>query len=115
MNNIFSTTYDIDRGSGNFTIGDGILNYDRFACQVVLTGLTGGVDATFTIQESNDGVNWSNIVDNSANPLTVTFDADGTFMLKSTVFLGRFIRAAFVNNAATDGLLTITTFFKNRY
>jgi hypothetical protein len=114
MNNYFIETYDITRGNGEFTIGNGVLTFDKFACQVVVSGLT-GVDSEITIQESNDGVLWNDIVDNSGAALTVVLSANGSYMLKSTVFLSRFIRANYVVNSATHGILTVSTFFKNQY
>jgi hypothetical protein len=113
MNNYTNITYNLTGGGSEFPIGNGVLNYQNMACQVVVTDYVGST-ASVTIQESNNGIDWNDITDNAASPLTITITANDTYMLKTSVFYAQFIRASFDVGNATAGFLNIITYFKDK-
>jgi hypothetical protein len=112
MNNFTEIKYDVVKGNGVFNIGVGKLNYEKMACQVVASEYT-GTTATVTIQESNNGTDWNDITDNT-DSLVITITTNGSYMLKTSIFYARYIRANFLVGDATDGILTVTTYFKDK-
>ena len=114
MNNYTELEYDTKKGDSNLSIGIGILNYEKMACQVVVSGGYLGTTASVTIQESNNGTDWNDITDNAGSPLQVTITSNDTYMLKTSIFYARFIRAKFLVGNSTEGLLTISTYFKDK-
>ncbi len=107
-----TTTYNTAGGSAPITIINGKQSAENAAIQVVSDGIYDGTTATITIEESNDGTNW-NEIESGGVVLQLPINAPSdTFMLKTTIFLGDFIRAAFVAGDATQGVLTIITKLK---
>lgn len=104
---------DVALTSGSMAIqGDhGIAFFPSF----VLNGASTG-NVTFRFAVSYDGVTWS-----TTTPVTYTVAANGTTPVKGFVAFGtkdgianvKYIRLASVNNAATNGLTTLT--LRNAY
>lgn len=103
-------TYDVSLGSGEMFLIDGKTTDEKTAVQVVTNlAYDGGVTDIYTIQESNDGINWNNIEWDSVI-LELPIDAaNDTFMLKTYIFYGLYLRGVYTNGTATQGILTITT------
>jgi hypothetical protein len=111
MNNFTEIQYDLSNGNTALDIGIGILNYEKMACQVVVSAYGSGT-TDITIQESNNGLDWNNIVDNSGSALTIAITSSGSYMLKTSIFYGRFIRAEI--SSKTTGILNVITYFKDK-
>jgi len=115
MNNYTEIEYEIGNGDTTFLIGEGIVNYQNVACQLYVPDYVFNEKTTFLIQESNSGLVWSDIVDNLGNPLSVDISASGKFMLKTSIFYARFIRAKLTAGVTpSTGTLSINTYFKDK-
>tara|TARA_R110000822_G_scaffold310246_2_gene442324 strand:- start:141 stop:488 length:348 start_codon:yes stop_codon:yes gene_type:complete len=113
MNNFTEIEYNITAGNSNINIGEGIVNYEKMACQVVATSYNGS-NSSIYIQESNNGIDWNDITDNLGNSLTITITRNGKYMLKTSIFYARFIRATIDIGDATTGIFNIGTYFKDK-
>ena len=112
-NNYTEIQYDSSFGDTALKIGIGRVDYQCVSCQIIASSYF-GTSANFTIQESNNGVNWSDIVDNNGNALTVTITANGVYMLKTSIFYAQYIRLNFLRGDSESGIYDIFTYFKQK-
>ena len=116
MNGLNTVQYDISGGSKRIDLITG-QRFEPFACvQIVTPASYDGSTDEITLQESVDGANWNDILDNMGNSLKIVLAAPSTsYMLKTTIFLGVYVKANYVQVNGAEGILSISIALKGNF
>ncbi len=103
------TTYDIAKGSANFTYQ--IPLRSSFSIQCSVSDLTGILDATLDIYGSNDSKNWASITPITYSRITLSATPDTHGWVKDITNYD-FIKVTLTKNNCTGGNLTLLMVLK---
>lgn len=110
----FIQAYDMSGGDANHDGVEAIATYFVVSMQLAWSGVTGTLDGVLTFQQSNDGVNFDDVLKGDETPLEHVIDnAAGSVTLADVQFSGRFARCKFVANGITGGTLDGTIIAKD--
>lgn len=84
------SSYDLSTGSNNFTSSD-ISKFINFSLHFILDSSSGS--NTFKLEQSNDGVNWSDLNGEVELPSGST-----NFIIDKAFFSGKYVRINFITN-----------------
>ena len=103
--------------SSKITITKGLqIEPEKVACQILTSADYDGTTDEIKLQQSNDGINWNDITDNSGNVLEVVLAAAGgavqSYLLLTSIFFAENIRAYYTQVDGTVGTITIFTALK---
>jgi hypothetical protein len=82
-------------------------HFTKAGFQVVWAGLTGTVNATVSLQVSNDNVNW----DNATTTITLSGTSGNDCVAVSDIYFS-YCRAVVAKNNVTGGTISVTATFK---
>lgn len=89
-----------------WTLPDDLLGFNAVSVQVEFAGLTGTLDAVIELQQSNRGVTYDTVTS------TVLNVANGSSVIQSTDFVGRYMSIELSKNNCTGGTVTLSVVVK---
>lgn len=109
--------FDASAGDTTFGTGKQVIDTSKFSAytfQIDADSIAGGADGRIVVQDSIDGVLWSDMIDANGNAADVTLAlGNSTPSIRVYLIASRYVRLRFEANSVTGGTIDAQFFGKS--